>query len=37
MTKTVTGSDPVIPLAAVTDEFSPTDLEAALRAMADLA
>lgn len=30
------GSDPVISLAAVTDEFSPTDLEAALGAMADL-
>ena len=30
------GSDPVISLAAVTDEFSPIDLDAALRAMADL-
>lgn len=38
MTKSVTGSDPGtgIALGAVTDEFAPTDLDVALRAMADL-
>ena len=35
MTKIVIGSDP-LPIGAVTDEFSPADLDAALRAMADL-